>query len=82
MSKNRKSLEVMRNLLGEELFQVITETFAGEKIKFPKNVESLDREGRNKKIQDDFEKGEKVTALMKQYELSESQIYKIIGTMS
>ena len=82
MSKNGKSLEVLKNLLGEELFLTTLNTFAGQKILFPKNPESFDRDSRNRQIQHDFREGVSVYNLMEQYDLSESQIYKILGRVS
>ena len=82
MSKNQSSLMVLKNLLGEDLFLTITEMFAGQRIVFPKNPDSFDLENRNKRIHQEYEAGKPVPALVKQYGLSQSQIYKIIGKMS
>ena len=81
-SKNRKSLEVLKNLLGEDLFQVTMETFAGERITFPKLYDCLDKESRNRDILSSYLSGQTVPDLKEKYNLSESQIYKIIEKTS
>ena len=82
MSKNQNSLKVMKNLLGEDLFQTVAEMFAGQRIVFPKNPDSADVESRNRKIVQEYEAGTPVSILVSHYELSQSQIYKIIEKMS
>ena len=82
MSKNQSSLKELKNLLGEELFRSVTETLAGQRIVFPKNPDWSDMEDRNRKIRQDYEAGKPVPVLVKQFGLSQSQIYKIIGKMS
>lgn len=81
-SKNSITLEVLKNLVGDDLFQTALKVFAGQKLLFPKNPDSIGRDSRNKQIQQDYNAGRPVTDLMKKYDLSESQIYKILGKVS
>ena len=82
MSKNQNSLMVLKNLLGEDLFLTVTEMFAGQRIVFPKNPDCFDVDNRNRMIHQEYEAGTPVPVLVRQYGLSQSQIYKIIGKMS
>ena len=81
-SKNSRTLEVLKNLIGEELFQTTLEVFAGQKLSSPKNPDSIRRDARNKQMQIDYNAGKPVSDLVKEYDLSESQIYKILGKVS
>ena len=82
MSKNGESLEVLKNLLGENLFQVTMDTFAGQRIIFPKNPDSFDRDSRNMKILSDFERNVPVARIASRNNLTTSQVYKIIEKVS
>lgn len=83
-SKNSRTLEVLKNLVGDDLFQTVLEVFAGQKLSFPKNPDSIGRDARNRQIQTDYSAGRPVSDLVDEYEyeLSESQIYKILGRVS
>lgn len=81
-SKNSRTLEVLKNLVGDDLFQTVLEVFAGQKLSFPKNPDSIGRDARNKQIQIDYSAGRPVSDLVDEYDLSESQIYKILGRVS
>lgn len=79
MSKNKRSLEVLKNLIGEDLFMITMRTFAGQRLIFPKGDSFMDKEQRNRCIKEDYHSGMSVPDLMKRYELCESYIYKIIS---
>ena len=81
-SKNSITLEVLKNLVGDDLFQTVLEVFAGQKLSFPKNPDSIGRDARNRPIQTDYSAGRSVSDLVKKYDLSESEIYKILGRVS
>lgn len=82
MSKNQKSLQTLKNLLGEELYQLTMETFAGQKIMFPKDPNFDKKPDRNKQIISEYYSGVKVPELMGKYNLSDAQIYRIIERVS
>lgn len=81
-SKNGQSLEVLKNLLGEDLFQTTLEVFAGQKLSFPKNPDSVDIDRRNRKIQSEYEKGVPICRIADRNNLTKSQIYRIIEKVS
>ncbi len=68
----------LKNILGEDLFQDVLHIFAGDKIVFPKCPDHMEKEQRNHCIRQDSIQGASVPDLMKKYELSQSQIYKIL----
>lgn len=78
-SKNSQSLTTLKNVVGDALYNTVVHVFAGEKIVFPKCPDHMEKEERNRHIQEDAEKGLSVPDLMQKYDLSQSQIYKIIG---
>ena len=63
-SKNSRTLEVLKNLVGDDLFQTALEVFAGQKLSFPKNPDSIGRDARNKQIQTDYNAGRPVSDLV------------------
>lgn len=70
----------LKNLLGDDLFQDVIHIFAGDKIVFPKNPDHMEKEHRNRCIKAEYNSGQgaSIPDLMKKYDLSKSQIYKII----
>ena len=60
-SKNSITLEVLKNLVGDDLFQTALEVFACQKLSFPKNPDSIGRDARNTKIQTDYSAGRSVS---------------------
>lgn len=78
-SKNQKSLEVLKNMLGDDLFEQAMVTFAGKRLIFPKCPDFAEKAERNKQIISEYQSGDRVPVLMKRYDLSEAQIYRIIG---
>lgn len=81
-SKNGQSLEVLKNLLGDDLFQTTLEVFAGQKLSFPKNPDSVDIDRRNRKIQSEYEQGVPIGWIAHRHNLTKSQIYRIIEKVS
>ena len=78
MSKNNRQLITLKNLLGESLFQNISNIFAGQRIIFPKDPHYLEKDDRNNRIRKEYDSGVSVSDLMDKYDLSQSQIYNII----
>ena len=68
----------LKNLLGEALFRDVSIAFAGDRIIFPKDPEYLRKDDRNHRIRKDYDSGVSVPDLQDKYDLSQSQIYKII----
>lgn len=81
-SLNVKNLHLLKNLLGEDLFLSVADVLAGQRISFPKRMDSLDKAGRNRAILKEYNAGAKISDLMQKYELEQSQIYKIIEKTS
>ena len=81
MSKNKRQLTMLKNLIGADLFDDVVHIFAGEKIVFPKCPDHIEKEQRNISIIAEYDLGSGATIpdLMKKYNLSQSQIYKILG---
>ncbi len=75
-----KNLHLLKNLLGDDLFLTVADVLAGQRVSFPKRLDSMDKTGRNQAIQDDYSSGEglSIMELSQKYELEQSQIYKII----
>ena len=84
MSKNQRSLMTLKNILGDDLFQDVSNIFAGDKIVFPKCPEHMEKENRNRCIIREYDSGQgaSIPDLMEKYDLSQSQIYKILKRTS
>lgn len=84
LSKNSQQLMTLKNLLGDALFDDVIHIFAGDKIVFPKNPDHMDKGNRNRCIRQEYNEGQGVSIpdLMEKYDLSQSQIYKIIEKTS
>ena len=80
MTQNLKALHKLKKILGTETFYTVVNAFAGERVSFPKRLDTLDKEGRNEAIRQEynFGKGMSVAELSYKYDLEQSQIYKII----
>lgn len=78
MSKNDRHLKTLKNLIGGDMFHHISVIFAGDRITFPKDPDYLEKDDRNSRIRKEYDSGVGVPDLMDRYELSQSQIYKII----
>lgn len=80
MSRNGQKLTTLRNLLGESLFDDVTQVFAGDVIAFPKNHDWIDKDERNRCIKLEYNDGQGVPIqeLAEKYSLSQSHTYKII----
>lgn len=80
MTQNLKNLHQLKKMLGTETFYSVANAFSGQRVTFPKRLDTLDKEGRNQAIKDEYNlgKGLTVSELSKKYELEQSQIYKII----
>lgn len=80
MSKNQRSLMILKNLIGADAFEAVSRIFAGDTIVFPKCPEHMEKTDRNKRIIKEYDSGHgaSIPDLMQKYDLSQSQIYKII----
>ena len=78
ISKNKLNMMTLKNLLGAELFNQVCHVLVGEKISFPKCPDHMEKENRNKCIRQEAGTGTSISELMEKYDLSQSQIYKII----
>ena len=77
-SRNQDMLDFLKNILGEDKFQEVASALAGERITFPRSIQWLDKNKRNKAILYDYYGGAEINELATKYELSESHIYKIV----
>lgn len=75
MTKNKRVLQALKQLIGKEKYYEVAEVFAGQNVYFPY---CQDRQERNEKIKFLYESGVSSNDLSDMYELSKSQIYKII----
>lgn len=78
MTKNKRMLGELETILGAELFRTTLKVFAGKQIAFPKKYDHLNKDGRNRRIREDYENGIDVDTISENYKLSCSQVYKII----
>ena len=80
MSKNKRSLMTLKNILGDDLFHDVSVILAGDKVVFPKCPEHMEKEHRNRCIIREYNSGQgaSIPDLMNKYDLSQSQIYKIL----
>lgn len=80
MSKNQHQLMTLKNLIGADLFEDVSRIFAGDTIVFPKCPEHMEKTDRNNRIIKEYDSGHgaSIAELMEHYDLSQSQIYKII----
>lgn len=74
MNKNSENLQALKDIVGVELFRVITERLPGETIYIARFAS---KEERDREIRKDFYHGLSVPELAKKYELSTCSIYKI-----
>ena len=84
LSKNNQQLMTLKNLLGDAMFNDVLHIFAGDKIVFPKCPDHIDKDNRNRCIRQEYNEGQgaSIPDLMEKYELSKSQIYKILEKTS
>ena len=78
MSKNQESLEYLKSVVGEYNFDMICIAMTGQRMTFPQRQNHINIEQRNRKIKHDYWSGMTPGAIAIKYDLSVSQIYKII----
>lgn len=76
MNKNEIALNTLKNIIGSSLFSEVCEKMSGCSLYIPSS--SRNKEERNKEIRFDFYSGLNYLQIAKKYNLSLSQIYKII----
>lgn len=77
---NVKQIDKLKRILGEEAFQELVGEMPGAAIRLPNNHEYFDKQSRNEKIREDYDAGMAIHELMNLYQLSRSQIYRIVET--
>lgn len=75
MNNNQVALQVLKEHVGEEMFNELTESLAGATIYF---TNRKDLKERNRCIRQDFESGISYDELAEIYKLSKSRIYTIV----
>ena len=78
MSKNQQNLEYLKSIVGDYNFDMICIAMSGQRVTFPQRQDHINIEQRNRKIRLDYWSGLTPAEIGKRYELSVSQIYKII----
>lgn len=79
MNRNEVVLNRLRAIIGDELFREVCFQMPGEDIHIPvfgNGFTSI--KDRNRSIRQDVWKGKSILEVSKKYELSQSQIYKIL----
>ena len=77
--KSKDALERLKAIVGDDLFNELTNTFSGTTIYFPSNLEWRDKSARNISLREDFYSGKyEISDLANKYKLSISRVYKII----
>lgn len=77
MNKNSENLQIIKNIVGGELFRAIIEQLQGETIYVVNYNGFASKEERDKEIRKDFYHGLSVPELADKYGLSSCSIYKI-----
>lgn len=77
-----KNLHLLKNLLGEDLYFSVAEILAGQRVSFPKRLDAMNKDERNRCILEEYNAGARIKDLMEKYQLEQSQIYKIIEKTS
>lgn len=78
MSKNQENLEYLRSIVGDYNFDMICIAMSGQRLTFPQRQDHINIEQRNRKIKLDYWSGMLPAEIAEKYDLSISQIYKII----
>lgn len=78
MNKNVENLQILKDIVGGDQFNVILERLTGEHIYFNKRVVSPSKAERDAAIKDDFFGGLSITELADKYNLTIESIYKIV----
>ena len=78
MSKNQKNLEYLKSIVGDYNFDMICIAMSGQRVTFPQRQDHINIEQRNQNIRSDYWSGMVPSEIAWKYELSVSQIYKII----
>ena len=77
--KSQKSLEILKELVGDEKFAEIANALSGETVYFPADYEWQDKQKRNISLREDFYSGlYEISDLANKYKLSISRVYKIV----
>lgn len=72
------ALQRLQAALDEETFNQVLEVLAGEVVYFPAYGSHEQRRQRNQMLLADFQAGVDIPTLAKKYDVSPSQIYKIV----
>lgn len=76
---SKKSLEKLKEIVGEEMYANIISELAGSIVYFPNEVMWTDKDDRNESLRENYYSGHyDISDLARKYNLSISQIYKII----
>lgn len=78
VNKNVENLQILKDIVGGDQFNVIIEQLTGEHIYFNKRVVSPSKAERDAAIKDDFFGGLSTTELADKYNLTIESIYKIV----
>jgi Mor family transcriptional regulator len=78
VNKNVENLQILKNIVGCDQFNVIVERLTGEHIYFNKRAVSPSKAERDVAIKDDFFGGLSTTELADKYNLTIESIYKIV----
>ena len=77
-NQNIKNLVILKEVIGECLFQELIEEMPGSCIRLPNCADHFNKSQRNRQLIHDFHAGLEVGDLVKKYSLSKSRIYKIL----
>lgn len=78
MSKNERSLNKLKSLVGAEVYVKLLNILAGETVYFPAAGTTNTKQERNRSIIEDYQEGRTYKELAELYGLSESQVRRII----
>ena len=76
---SKESLNIIKEIVGEDKFALILDKLSGATVYFPENFEWQDKAERNILLREDFYSGTyEIADLALKYGLSISRVYKII----
>lgn len=76
--KDANNLQILKDIVGDELFRVIAERFSGQKIYFSNYSGYCSKEERDAAVYKDMCHGMNIPEIAEKYDISISSVYKII----
>jgi len=79
MNMNLTRNEILRDIVGPDLFRIIVETFGGQQLRISSRAEYFNTLDRNRHIKKMFYDGKSYEEIAKEVELSVDRVRKIVN---